>query len=251
VSSVPLSFFDRIADRYDETWTNTRIGRMQRNAVWREIDRLVQPGDRILDLGCGTGEDAAHFLEAGATVDALDGSPRMVEAARRRGVNARLLPIEHIGELPSDDAYNLIVSNFGALNCVPDLGALRELLVRLIRPGGALAICVMNRFCLWETAYYAIRGQFGKASRRWAGESEASSGLRVFYPSAQKIKAAFSPDFHLLHDLGIGVSVPPSYVRGLLPGLLDRFERWDARIAGSRIGQAIGDHRLLIFARVQ
>ncbi len=247
MSSVPLSFFDRIAERYDETWTNTCIGRMQRSAVWREVDRLIQPGDRILDLGCGTGEDAAHFLEAGASVDAMDGSSGMVEAARRRGVTARLLSIEQIGELGG--AYDLVFSNFGALNCVRDLAALREPLARLIQSGGALAVCVMNRFCLWESLYYGVRGQFNKASRRWAGEADASSGLRVYYPSARAIKDAFAPDFRLIRDLGIGVAVPPSYVQGLRPGTITRLAAVDGRLAGSRIGKAIGDHRLLIFAR--
>src|SRR5580700_2688402 len=98
MSSIPLSFFDRIADSYDETWTNTPVGRIQRNAVWCEMDRVVKPNHRVLDLGCGTGEDALHLMQAGAIVEAIDGSAAMIEAARRRGVNARLLRIEQIGE---------------------------------------------------------------------------------------------------------------------------------------------------------
>jgi ubiquinone/menaquinone biosynthesis C-methylase UbiE len=245
--SIPLSFFDHIADSYDKTWTNTPVGRIQRNAVWRELDRVVKPGDRVLDLGCGTGEDALHFMQACATVDALDGSPGMVEAARRRGVDARLLRLEQIGEF--DGSFDLVLSNFGALNCVQDLAALREPLSRLIHPGGTLAICVMNRFCFWETAYYAARGQFKKASRRWEGEREVSSGLRVYYPSARTIKAAFSPEFRLIRDLGIGVAIPPSYVKRIPPQILNLLETCDRWVAGSKIGRAVADHRLLIFTR--
>jgi ubiquinone/menaquinone biosynthesis C-methylase UbiE len=245
--SIPLFFFDRIANRYDETWTNTPVGRIQRNAVWRELDRLVEPHHRVLDLGCGTGEDALHFTQTGAIVETLDGSPAMVEAARLRGVNARLLRIEQISELAG--SFDLVFSNFGALNCVQDLAALREPLARRIRPGGALAICVMNRFCIWEIAYYAARGQFKKASRRWAGETEASSRLRVYYPSARTIELAFSPDFRLIRDLGIGVAVPPSYVKRIPPQILNRLETCDTRIAASSIGKAVADHRLLIFMR--
>jgi ubiquinone/menaquinone biosynthesis C-methylase UbiE len=248
VSAVPLSFFDQVADRYDETWTNTRIGRMQRDVVWRELDCLVPPRARVLDLGCGTGEDAAHLEQAGATVDAIDGSAGMVAAARRRGVNARLLPIEQVVEL-SGDVYDLILSNFGALNCVRDLAALGLGLARLTRSGGALAVCVMNRFCLWETLHYAVRGQFQKAARRWTGETETSSGLTVYYPTARGIEAAFAPEFRLIRDVGIGVAVPPSYVKGVPDSLLDRFDKWDSTLGGSLFGRAIGDHRLLIFAR--
>ncbi len=245
--SIPLSFFDRIADSYDETWTNTSVGRIQRNAVWRELDRVVKPRDRVLDLGCGTGEDALHFMQADAIIETLDGSPAMVEAARRRGVNARLWRIEQIGELTG--SFDLVLSNFGALNCVQDLAALREPLTRLIHPAGTLAVCVMNRFCLWETLYYGIRGQRKNACRRWSGQTETSSGLRVYYPSARTIKATFSPDFRLIHDLGIGVAVPPSYVKQIPPPILNRLETCDSWVAGSKIGRSVADHRLLIFKR--
>lgn len=246
MSQASSSFFDSLAARYDRSWTNSPIGRIQRSAVWREIDPLVQPGDRILDLGCGTGEDALHLLEAGATVNAIDGSAGMVEAARRRGVNARLLRIEQIGDLSG--TYDLALSNFGALNCVRDLSALRQPLATLIRPGGFLAVCVMNRFCLWESVHYASRGQFQKAARRWSGETKTSSGLRVFYPSVRDIDYGWAPEFRLIRDRGIGVAVPPSCVQAP-DGLLPLLEACDAWIAGSAIGRTMADHRLLVFTR--
>ncbi len=42
--------FDRIARDYDDLWTRTGTGRLQREAVWRYIDRLFSPGDHVLDL---------------------------------------------------------------------------------------------------------------------------------------------------------------------------------------------------------
>jgi SAM-dependent methyltransferase len=247
VSSIPLAYFDRLADCYDHAWTNSPVGRLQRDAVWRELDHLAGPGGRVLDLGCGTGEDALHFQRLGAEVDAIDGSPKMVDAARRRGVLARLLRIEEIGGLHG--SYDLVLSNFGALNCVKGLAALRAPLAALIRPGGALAICLLNRFCLWETVYYASGGQFKKARRRWGGEAETSSGLRVFYPSARKLRKAFAPDFRITRELGIGIAVPPSYVLNCSCAMLSRFAACDARIATSTLGRAFGDHRLFLFTR--
>ncbi len=247
MSSAAASFFDGLAGRYDQSWTNSPIGRLQRDAVWKELDRIVKPGDRVLDLGCGTGEDAAHLAELGAAVDAIDASPKMVEAARRRGVNAHVMPIEQIRRLSG--SYDLVLSNFGAVNCVQDLASLREPFARLLRPGGALAICLINRFCLWETAYYVARGQFKKAFRRWPGTSEASSGLRVFYPSVRSIQHALSPEFCLSRDRGIGIAVPPSYVTNLPNRMLRGFAWCDSRIAESVLGRNVADHRLLIFAR--
>jgi ubiquinone/menaquinone biosynthesis C-methylase UbiE len=242
----PAAYFDRLAPRYEEEWTNTRTGRLQRAAVWGQIDPLIRRGDRILDLGCGTGEDALHFAELRGQVLGVDASPEMVRVARQRGTNARVLPIEgiHIFAI----TFDLVLSNFGALNCIRDLSTLRATLARLVRPGGYLAVCLMSRFCLWESAYYAFRGQFRKAARRWGGETTASGDLRVYYPSAKQVRTALSPDFIQIADVGVGVSVPPSFVE--VPSrLLSSLACWDARMSASRIGRAIGDHRLFIFRR--
>jgi len=239
--------FDLLAPAYDELWTNTPIGRLQRDAFWRCAAHLFRAGDHVLDLGCGTGEDAVILSRRGIRVTATDCSPAMVSAARQRGVNARLLPIEEIGRL--SDASDGAISNFGALNCVRDLSALRQPLARLIRPGGSLALCVIGRFCLWETAWYASRGQFRKAVRRWRGESSSSMGLAVFYPRTSEIRNALSPDFELIQTTGVGVFVPPSYVHDLPPAVLAMFSAADRYIAALPGFRALSDHRLLIFRR--
>lgn len=84
--------FDRLASRYDKLWTLSSIGRHQRAAVWRVLDPLIRPGDFVLDLGCGTGEDALHFLSRGAHVHALDASAEMIRIAREKGVDASISP---------------------------------------------------------------------------------------------------------------------------------------------------------------
>src|ERR1700758_4470142 len=91
--------FDVIAWRYDELWTCSPVGRLQRDAVWRCLDTLFQSGDELLDLGCGTGEDAIHLEALGAKVAAIDASPEMVRVARTRGVNASVLSIEDLAHI--------------------------------------------------------------------------------------------------------------------------------------------------------
>jgi ubiquinone/menaquinone biosynthesis C-methylase UbiE len=240
--------FDRVASRYDELWTNTDVGRLQREAVWRHIDSLFREGARVIDLGCGTGEDAVHLSEAGVHVSAFDASLEMVRASRDRGVDANVLAIEELQSLAGN--YDGAISNFGPLNCVFDLARLRRPLARLIRPGGHLAICVMGRFCLWETIHFLSRGQMSKASRRWGGMSDsASMGLPVSYPSVRRMRRALAPDFSLSRTAGIGVCVPPSYVSTLTPKLLAHCDAIDRRIAHRPFVRALSDHRLLVFAR--
>jgi SAM-dependent methyltransferase len=237
--------FDRLAARYDELWTTTPIGRAQRDLVWREIDPLFQPGDRILDIGCGTGEDAAHFTARGVTVHAFDPAPAMIEVAQKRGgFIASVLRAEEIAE--AGGMYHGAISNFGALNCVDDLRGVARDLAALVPHGSPVAICFMGRFCAWETLYYAACFQFRKAFRRLSGMARAD--FTVYYPTVAQIGEAFAPGFKLQRWSGIGLFVPPSYV-SLPPRLVGLLNKIDFAVARLPILRALADHRLLIFVR--
>jgi ubiquinone/menaquinone biosynthesis C-methylase UbiE len=240
--------FDALAARYDELWTNTTAGRLQRESVWRHLKLHFRADDSILDMGCGTGEDAVHLERAGLRVSAFDASPAMVRIACDRGVAARVLSLEELNQI--DGTFDGALSNFGALNCVSSLRDLRGPLTRLIRPGGILAICIIGRFCLWESLHFLLRGRFRKAMRRWGGTSLSHSlGLQVFYPTVGQIRKALAPDFRLMQFAGIGVFIPPSYVAGpsgKMESACVALERRMAHLPGIR---ALSDHRLLVFRR--
>ena len=236
--------FDRIARRYDALWTNTAIGRAQRNLVWREIGRLFHPGERILDIGCGTGEDAAHFTARGIHVYATDASPAMVRVARERGVTATVCNAEELGRIGR--SFDGAISNFGALNCVGNLPAVAVSLAQLVRPGGSVAICLLGRLCAWETLYYAARFEWSKALRRWRGARYHD--MLIHYPTAAEIRAAFAPDFELRRWTGIGLLVPPSYVK--LPAAVVRvLAGCDRTLARLPLLRALADHRLFLLVR--
>jgi ubiquinone/menaquinone biosynthesis C-methylase UbiE len=244
---VSITAFDNLASQYDRLWTRTTIGQLQREAVWRGIAPLFKPGQTVLDLGCGTGEDAVRLLDGGLRVHAIDASPEMVRIARDRGVDAVVLPIENCGQL--EGRFDAVLSNFGALNCVADLESLREPLGRLVRPGGYLAICLIGRFCIWETAWSLLHARPAKAFRRWGSSAMSSLGFRVFYPSKGKLEAALDPDFTLLNWRGIGLTVPPSYVTGVSDGVLRKLDAFDRRVAHWPLLRGLSDHRLFVFVR--
>ena len=250
--------FDAQADGYDEKWTRSVSGRLQREQVWREVDRFFLPGHRILDLGCGTGVDAVRLARVGARVLAIDISPQMVRMTRRRvesenlseGVTCELLPLEELGDLKNRGSFDGAISDFGVLNCVENLRQVARDLAALLRPGAHLALCYMGRFCLWETAWYLLRDQPRKAFRRWSKKGAACSlGIDVYYPSVKDLRRAFLPDFSLVDWSGVGVSIPPSYVGGLPDWLLRRLARFDNYIAHWPLWRAVADHRLLVFNR--
>ena len=240
--------FDRIASRYDELWTRSPVGRLQRKAVWKRLDILFEGAGVLLDLGCGTGEDALHFMRNGMSVRAIDASAEMVRIARGRGVDASVLAIEKINSVQG--YFDGVISDFGAFNCVSDLPAIRRPLARLIRPGGHLAVCIFGRFCLWETAWYLLRGEPSKACRRWGPEQwGASLRIPVRFLSVRQLARAFHPEFALRDWRGIGALVPPSYVRGLPLSLLEALGTLDSYVAHAPLLRALADHRLVIFVR--
>src|SRR5262249_13745568 len=66
--------FDAVAHRYDAEFSDRWLGETLRRQVWRELAPLVKPGSHVLDLGCGTGEDAVWLAGRGARVCATDAS---------------------------------------------------------------------------------------------------------------------------------------------------------------------------------
>jgi ubiquinone/menaquinone biosynthesis C-methylase UbiE len=240
--------FDSVASRYDQLWTRSSVGRLQRDAVWRRLDSLFGPADSLLDLGCGTGEDSLHYAELGAKVRAIDASTEMVRVARARGVDASVLGMEDLDCVAG--RFDGAISNFGALNCVADLDTVRHALGSLVRPGGHFAVCVLGRFCLWEALWYLLRGNARKAFRRWrAGRLASSLQVRVHHFSVRQIERAFQPEFTLLDWRGIGLAVPPSYVTIIPDWLLRALGGIDRRVGHWRLLRALADHRLLVFVR--
>lgn len=97
--------------------------------------------ERVVEVGCGPGDLAAAIAaETGAQVVAVDLSPRMVELARGRGVDARLGDAQ---DLPFDDgAFDVAVAAW-MLYHVPDLRTGIAELARVLRSGGRL-VAVTN-----------------------------------------------------------------------------------------------------------
>lgn len=90
----------------------------------------------VLDLGCGPGDSARRFLDAGFSVDAVDAVPAMVSRAKELGVAARLASFDAIDTL---DSYDGIWANFSLLHA--PRGEFPGHLARLhraLRPGGRL-----------------------------------------------------------------------------------------------------------------
>jgi len=255
--------FDRCADSYDELFTHSVVGRTQRNQVWARLVKSFNPGSRILELNCGTGEDACYLADHGSTVLACDVSPRMLSVARRRADARNLstrvefcqLANEDLGQLYARGPFDGAFSNFSGLNCVADLRRVAVDLARLLTPGARLLLCLWSRACLAEVLWYLLHGQPSKAFRRLPGKSTATLGgarIPVFYPSVNSIRKSFSPWFSFLSCRAIGLFVPPSYTEDWTQShrrLLRACEHLDRLCSSWPVFRGVGDHVLLELVR--
>ena len=146
-SAGQSSEMDALKARLRATWISGDFGEIAR-FLEREaaefINRLgLQPGSKVLDVACGTGNLALPAARLGADVTGVDIAPNLVEQARanaaREGLNARF--DEGDAEaLPYEDAsFDAVVTMYGAMFAPrPDLVAAE--LKRVTKPGGRIAM---------------------------------------------------------------------------------------------------------------
>lgn len=138
------AMFDRIAPRYDAMNRLLTGGLDQR---WRRLllDAVaVGPGDRVLDVACGTGDLAALAAARGARAVGVDFAGRMLEGARRRGVPCGLVRGD-AERLPfAEGSASVVTCGFALRNFVHLEAALGQM-ARALEPGGRLALLEVDR----------------------------------------------------------------------------------------------------------
>src|ERR1700691_2200063 len=105
------AYWDTAAETYVQDFTGTGIGETRRRAVWRRLEKAFCPGQKLLELNCGTGIDAVHLAERGMQLVACDTSSRMIELARQLAISThtgdlidfKVLPNEEIGALQGEN----------------------------------------------------------------------------------------------------------------------------------------------------
>jgi ubiquinone/menaquinone biosynthesis C-methylase UbiE len=209
------TYWNRVAETYDDVFPGARIGQVQRRVVWRELEGIFHSGERILELNCGTGIDALHLAQNGVRVLACDLAPGMIEMAQRRVgsskfgelIQFRVLPTEKIAGLGDDGPFDGAFSNFSGLNHVKDLAAVAETLARLLKPGSRVLLCMAGHFAPAEMAWYLAQGNLRGAVRRFTRVTD-DEALQVYYPTVGALTRTFAPSFHLREWKGIGVVLP-------------------------------------------
>ena len=239
-TTEPISHaFDREAVGYSARWDSRPAVRVFRARVLAAVVRAVQPPARVLDLGCGVGTDARLLTALGYDVRGIDVSAEMVARARERGVNADVGSVQELGEHGS---FEVVLSNFGVLNCVPTDGAARAVR-RVLAPGGAFVCVTISRHCPAEQLALVGRGRW--PFRRGRTTAVRGVPVRLVYPSPQDWLRALGSGFHRERVEGLGVFVAPPDLGGR-PGVGTAIE---ARLATCPGLRTLGDHTLIVFRR--
>jgi SAM-dependent methyltransferase len=251
--------FEDAAATYDETFTRTAIGTRMRAAVWRRLDAAFAPGSRVLELGCGTGEDALHLALRGVRVRATDAAEAMVREARTKAdlsgvgglVETAVLGANRLDEL-GDEPFDGALSNFGALNCVPELAPVASGLARLVRPRGRVVLCLLGRYVPWEWAWFLARGRRDAAFRRLAKGGVEWRGIRVQYPPLRELRRTFDGGFRVTGVRAVGAFLPPTYAEGWAirhPRLLGALDAVERSVGAFPPFPSLADHVLLELER--
>lgn len=255
--------FDRVASDYDGPRGNNALIQRMRRTMWAALELTFAPGSRLLDLGCGTGLDAAYLGHRGYEVVATDWSPAMVhkteERIAREGLASRVEAV-HVGIHELDElageSFDGMYSNLGALNCVPDLQPVAEACARRLRPGGRLVFSVIGRYCPWEVAAYLLRRQPGRVIVRYrrgvvpVGLGGATVWTRYYAP--REFYRAFAAHFELTRYRALALFAPPPYLVRLeerFPALCGALARLDDRLGESPVLRNAGDHFLIVLTR--
>jgi SAM-dependent methyltransferase len=138
---------EEIKARTRQTWAAGNYDAVA-TGIWSVGERIVKavavrPGERVLDVAAGTGNAAIRAASAGGTVTALDLTPEMFVAGRRRAAeagvdvtwvegDAEALPFE-------DESFDVVLSTFGVMFAPRHAVAAREL-ARVVRRGGRIGV---------------------------------------------------------------------------------------------------------------
>ena len=235
--------FSAQAEHFDSDEEPNQILQWMRKQIYHHEEEFLVPHSNILELNAGTGIDAVYFAQQGHSVFAIDNAPGMVHQLQKKiaelhfqdRIQSVLGSFTQLQTLPAQQ-FDHVFSNFGGLNCIPNLKDVLHQLPRLLKPGATVTCVIMPRVCPWEIAQ-AIRGKIRLAFRRFSrnGTSAHIDGVRFlsYYYSPGQVIESFGSRFVLVRLRGLASLSPPPYydtfpgkhsrIYDLLTGLDERF----------------------------
>ena len=143
--------FDDWPEKYDR-WFETPVGRLIKGYEQDLICQMLnpEPGETILDAGCGTGIFTADIINAGANIVGLELSNTMVCRAQAKFEGQAFFPVQgDLARLPfADSTFHKAVS-ITAIEFIEDARAAIDELFRVTKAGGVIVVATLNSLSPW------------------------------------------------------------------------------------------------------
>ncbi|MGB2867325.1 MAG: class I SAM-dependent methyltransferase [Bacteroidota bacterium] len=253
--------FDGVAGVFDRDLENSITAELRRR-VYSILTSLVPSGSTILDINCGTGIDALFLAESGYRVTCMDVSSAMIAEAKKKFSLRSDLQTEFTTGSFDDLAdkhvppVDMILSNFGGINCSGDLERTAQAIASAIKPGGFFVGVIMPRFSLWESSSYLLHFQWRKAKRRFGGIAAATGFgnqlFPVYYYSPDDVLEAFGDGFIKKRIAGLSIVAPTPQSTGFAqrhPGFVRLLFRLDRFLQSVPVLRSIGDHFIIVLQK--
>lgn len=194
-----------------------------RTLVGPAVERLValQPGERVLDVGCGSGVMARRLAVLGGRVTAVDFSPALIEKARGRGQPTGE-PITY-GVADATDEAALVALGEGAFDAVvctmalmdmPDIAPFYRAARRLSRDGGRVVVVTMH------PAFNSNNPTFFAELADQAGTMVATRGVKIGayldIPPTRATGAVGEPTSHHVYHRSLSALLGEAFAAGLV-----------------------------------
>jgi ubiquinone/menaquinone biosynthesis C-methylase UbiE len=255
--------FDNAAFNYDSTFTNSVIGRIQRDLVYEHLSLLLQenPKQKILEINCGTGEDAIWLAKQDHEVIATDISSKMIDVAlsKSKPTNVKFLQadIKMINADFEPNTFNIVFSNFGGLNCLSseELSSFFKSIDDVLMPNGKLILVIMPKNTLWEQLYFLLKIDFKKIFRRTKDHVIAhvdGEKVKTFYYNPKDILTLADTTFKLFGLKPIGFFIPPSYLNPFFnnkPKVISVLHSLEQSIKNASYLARFSDHYLIVLQK--
>lgn len=252
-----------VHEEWERDYLNPEIDRYY-DAAFAHIAKTMGagPGDSILDAGCGYCYHAARFARLGLKVTGVDFSPAALAAARvnlqRQGLSIDLRE-GNLLSLPFPDASFPFVNCWGVLMHIPQLEVALGELVRVLQPGGRLALAENNRNSLhvrfWEPFVIFVKQLLGKKAPRRDIRPQGLEEWRDEGLMIRKIDVDWLKGFMAArglrvvdHSTGQFSEIYTAMPGRFLKGLVYRFNEWWFRRRGS---PALALGQILVFEKTR
>jgi ubiquinone/menaquinone biosynthesis C-methylase UbiE len=216
--------FSLQSKKFDELYSTNNIIQYKRERVREHLKKYIHPGNFILELNSGTGQDAMWLAHQDCKVHATDISLGMLEVLQQKiisegleaSVSSELCSFTQLNNLQQKGPYDMIFSNFAGLNCTGELDKVLASFSSLLKPNGIITLVLLPGFCLWEILL-VFKGKFKTATRRFfSGKGRKAriedTYFKCWYYNPSFITESLNAEFKLLSIEGLCTIVPPSYI---------------------------------------